>query len=332
VSSNAPSAPLVVTPGEPAGIGPDLLLALVAEGLDLPIVVLADPDLMRARARLLGLQVAVEEAGPGVTTGEPGRLRVQPVPLARQVSAGQPDAVNAASLLAALDAAVDGCLRGRYSALVTGPVNKALINAAGTPFSGHTEYLAQRCAAPQPVMLLCGGAMRVALVTTHLPLRAVSDAICEQTLDRVLRVLDRDMQLRFGIERPRILVLALNPHAGEDGYLGDEEARVIAPVIARLREEGLALSGPAPADTAFNPQQLDQVDVVLAMYHDQGLPVLKHASFGTAVNVTLGLPIIRTSVDHGTAFELAGSGRADAQSLREALYTAARMAARDAGT
>ena len=324
--------PLAVTPGDPAGIGPDLLLALVAGGLDLPLVALADPRLLETRARELDLSVEIVElTGTASPTPAPGRLLVRPVRLASRVPPGRPDPANSPTLLAALDAAVEGCRRGEYAALVTGPVSKAQINAAGIPFTGHTEYLAERCGASQPVMLLCGGSLRVALVTTHLPLREVAGAIDQAVLEAVLRVLDQDMHEHFGIRRPRILVLGLNPHAGENGHLGDEELRVIAPVVSRLAEEGIAVTGPVPADTAFNPGRLDACDVVLAMYHDQGLPALKHASFGTAVNVTLGLPVIRTSVDHGTAFDLAGTGRADARSLREALEMAVEMAARPRG-
>jgi len=331
MSPRAAIPPVAVTPGEPAGIGPDLLLALAAEGLDVAVVAIADPALLEQRARRLGLDVALETIpGAGTAVGEPapaGLLRVHPVALVRQVAPGQPDPANAGALLAALDEAVDGCLAGRYAALATGPLNKAVINEAGIAFTGHTEYLAQRCGGRHPVMLLVGGGLRVALVTTHLALRRVADAIDAPTLDRVLRILHADLGLRFAIARPRIMVLGLNPHAGESGHLGDEEIRVIAPALERLRGEGLDLVGPVPADTAFNPERLHGVDAVLAMYHDQGLPVLKFAGFGTAVNVTLGLPVIRTSVDHGTAFDLAGTGRADPGSLREAITSAARMAA-----
>ncbi len=324
------ATPLALAPGEPAGIGPDLTLALAAAGLDTPLVALADPDMLAVRARLLGLAVRLRPVPPHAPPRVPapaGELHVHPVPLARAVTPGRPDPANARSLLTALDTAVDGCLDGRYAALVTGPISKAVINDAGIPFTGHTEYLAARCGGQHPVMLLTGGGLRVALATTHLPLHAVSEALDAVTLERVIRVLDGELARRFGILRPRILVLGLNPHAGEGGHLGDEEIRVITPVLERLRGEGLRLEGPVPADTAFNPTRLDACDAVLAMYHDQGLPVLKHASFGQAVNVTLGLPIIRTSVDHGTAFDLAGTGRADAGSLREALACAAQMAA-----
>jgi len=322
------SPPIALTPGEPAGIGPDLVLALAARGLAQPVVVLADPEMLRARAALLGLDVRLREDDASPCRAlPPGQLRVRPVPLAVPAAPGRPDTANAPSLLAALDEAVDGCLQGRYAALVTGPLNKAVINAAGVPFSGHTEYLAARCGG-DPVMLLAGGRLRVALATTHLPLRAVADSIDAALLERVLRVLCAALERDFGIRHARVLVLGLNPHAGEQGHLGDEEQRVIEPVLERLRAEGLALDGPVPADTAFQPERLARADAVLAMYHDQGLPVLKHASFGSAVNITLGLPLVRTSVDHGTALELAGSGRADPGSLREAIACAEGIAVR----
>jgi 4-hydroxythreonine-4-phosphate dehydrogenase len=323
------TAAIAVTPGEPAGIGPDLVLALAADAAAASIVVIADPDMLAARARHLGLDVRLEivhDAAPA-TPAPPDVLRVHPVRQVRQVRPGHPEAANAPALLEALDIAVDGCLAGRYAALVTGPLNKAVINDAGIAFTGHTEYLAARCGGQHPVMLLAGGGLRVALVTTHLALRNVADGIDAATLERVLHVLHTDLQRRFAIAQPRIMVLGLNPHAGEGGHLGDEEIRVIVPVLDKLRGRGFDLIGPVPADTAFNPERLRGIDAVLAMYHDQGLPVLKYASFGSAVNITLGLPIIRTSVDHGTAFDLAGSGRADAGSLREAIASASRMAA-----
>ena len=329
MSTPAQPMPVAVTPGEPAGIGPDLVLALAAEGLAVPIVVIADPAMLEARARHLGLAVAIEIVrGEMPRTPAPaGMLRIRPVPQACAVSPGRPDPANARALLAALDEAVDGCLQGRYAALTTGPLNKAVINEAGIAFTGHTEYLASRCGGQHPVMLLAGGGLRVALATTHLALREVADAIDAATLERVIQVLQADLTRRFAVAKPRIMVLGLNPHAGEGGHLGDEEIRVITPVLQRLRAQGHDLVGPVPADTAFNPERLRGIDAVLAMYHDQGLPVLKYASFGAAVNITLGLPIIRTSVDHGTAFDLAGSGRADPGSLREAIACAAHMAA-----
>lgn len=321
--------PIAVTPGEPAGIGPDLVLALAGDAVAASIVVIADPDMLEARARELGIDVGLEivqDAAP-YRPASTGVLRVRPVRQMRPVRPGVPERANARALLDALDVAVDGCLAGHYAALVTGPLNKAAINDAGIAFTGHTEYLAARCGGQHPVMLLAGGGLRVALVTTHLALRQVADAVDAATLERVLRVLHTDLTRRFAIAQPRIMVLGLNPHAGEGGHLGDEEIRVIAPVLETLRAQGFDLIGPVPADTGFNPERLRGIDAVLAMYHDQGLPVLKYASFGSAVNITLGLPIIRTSVDHGTAFDLAGTGRADPGSLREAIASASRMAA-----
>ena len=328
MSAQALRTPIAITPGEPAGIGPDLVLALAAQGLPHPVVAIADPDMLEQRARLLGIFMTIEIVrDPSAAVPAPsGVLRVRPITQHEVVLPGRPRPANARALLDALDEAVAGCLAGRYAALVTGPLNKAQINEAGIAFTGHTEYLAQRCGGQDPVMLLIGGDLRVALVTTHLALREVADAIDAVKLERVLRVLQADLARRFAIAQPRVMVLGLNPHAGEAGHLGSEEIRIIMPVLERLRGEGFDLIGPVPADTAFNPQRLGGVDAVLAMYHDQGLPVLKYASFGSAVNITLGLPIIRTSVDHGTAFDLAGTGRADPGSLREAIDCAARMA------
>jgi len=326
--SGAEPPPIALTPGEPAGIGPDLVLTLAARGFAQPVVALADPAMLAARAAHLGLAVRLRETdGSACPTTPAGELWVRPMALSTPAAPGCTNPANAPALLAALDEAVDGCLAGRYSALVTGPLNKAVINDAGILFSGHTEYVASRCGG-SPVMLLAGGALRVALATTHLALRAVADSIDAALLERVLRVLCAALERDFGIPAPRVLVLGLNPHAGEQGHLGDEEQRVIEPVLERLRGAGLALEGPVPADTAFQPERLARADAVLAMYHDQGLPVLKHASFGTAVNITLGLPVVRTSVDHGTALELAGTGRADSGSLREALACATQIAAR----
>ncbi len=249
-----------------------------------------------------------------------------PVPLGAAVTAGRLDPRNAAYVLETLRLAATRVLAGAADALVTAPVQKSVINDAGIPFSGHTEFLAELCGAPTPVMMLAAGTLRVALATTHLPLREVPAAITRDGLEAVLRLLHRDLRRCFGIAAPRILVCGLNPHAGEGGPLGREELEVIAPALAALRAEGMRLEGPLPADTLFTPRQLDQADAVLAMYHDQGLPVLKHAGFGEAVNVTLGLPIIRTSVDHGTALDLAGSGRAESGSLRAALDLAIALA------
>jgi len=311
VSANECARPVIaVSSGEPAGVGPELCAALLEEDWGADLMLVGDRTL---------LERAAGHALP--------RDAVLHVPLAAAATPGRLDTANARYVLALLDAAVEGCLSGRFHALVTAPVHKGVINDAGIPFTGHTEYLAQRCGSPQPVMLLAGGGMRVALVTTHLPLKNVSAALTVERIVAVARVLDADLRAKFGIGQPRILVCGLNPHAGEGGHLGREEIEVIAPALGRLRSEGLDLTGPVPADTAFLPARLAGHDAVLAMYHDQGLPVLKHASFGHAVNVTLGLPIVRTSVDHGTALELAGTGRADPGSLRAALALAVEMCA-----
>ena len=323
------SRPIAITPGEPAGVGPDLLLSLACQGLALPVVAIADPLLLHKRAQHLGLKLQIKTVNPPYTAlnpADPGELYVYPIAFAQQVSPGHAHCDNAAALLRCLDHAVDGCLNEDYCALATGPMNKAIINDAGIPFTGHTEYLATRCGREDPVMMLAGGGLRVALVTTHLALREVSDAITQPHLEKTIRILNHDLKQHFGIHRPRITVLGLNPHAGESGHMGLEEIEVITPVLEKLRAEGLHLIGPLPADTAFNPGIIDNCDVVLAMYHDQGLPVLKHASFGHGVNITLGLPMIRTSVDHGTAYDLAGSGKANSQSFRDAITLAAEMA------
>lgn len=324
------AAPIAVTPGEPAGVGPELLLALAAQpGLPAPPVAFADRALLAARARDLGVAVDLLPYTPEdpPRRHRPGTLWLVERPLAEPVVPGRPNPANAAGLLEALAEAVQGCLQGRFAALVTGPLHKAVIQDAGIPFSGHTEFIGRLCGG-RPVMMLCRGRFRVALATTHLPLRAVPDAITAERLAAVLEVLDADLRRRFGCPAPRILVTGLNPHAGEGGHLGDEEQRVIAPVLERLRRAGLDLHGPVPADTAFLPERLRACDAVLAMYHDQGLPVIKHAGFGRVVNVTLGLPIVRTSVDHGTALDLAGTGRADPASLIAAFRLAARLARR----
>lgn len=320
---------IVLTPGEPAGVGPDLCLALAMHDHGVELVAVADPGLLADRARQLGMHVELESwsADRAPRASRAGTLAVLERPLRAPVRAGHLDPANAPYVLATLDSAVAACLAGQAHALVTGPVHKGVINDAGIPFSGHTEFLAQRCGVEQVVMMLATKDMRVALATTHLPLSQVSAAITSQRLQRVIRVLEGDLRARFGIARPRIVVCGLNPHAGEGGHLGREEIEVIGPVLEALRTEGLCLLGPLPADTVFVPRYLKEADAVLAMYHDQGLPVLKHAGFGQAVNITLGLPIIRTSVDHGTALDLAGSGRADAGSLRTALEVGCAMAA-----
>jgi 4-hydroxythreonine-4-phosphate dehydrogenase len=300
---------IAVTSGEPAGIGPEICAALLAEPGEPRLLLIGDRDLL---ARAAGRSLPEE--------------RILHVPLAAPVVPGRLDPANARYVLALLDAGIDGCLDGRFDALVTAPVHKGVINDAGIPFTGHTEYLAARCGAARPVMMLVGGGLRVALATTHLPLSQVSSALTATRLEQVIRVLDADLRAKFGCMAPRILVCGLNPHAGEGGHLGREEIEVIEPVLERLRAEDFDLTGPVPADTAFLPRHIAGHDAVLAMFHDQGLPVLKHASFGHAVNVTLGLPIVRTSVDHGTALDLAGSGRADADSLRAAVRLAVELA------
>ncbi|HEX4896702.1 MAG TPA: 4-hydroxythreonine-4-phosphate dehydrogenase PdxA, partial [Solimonas sp.] len=289
---------ILLTPGEPAGIGPDLACLLAQDAGPQELVAIADPALLQERARQLGLPLEIELATPATPpqAQRSGRLRVWPQTLAVPARPGQLDPRNADYVLATLRTAADACLAGAADALVTGPVQKSTIADAGHAFSGHTEFLAAHCGAPLPVMMLVAGPLRVALATTHLPLRAVPDAITVSGLTEVLRILDRDLRRRFGMARPRILVCGLNPHAGESGHLGREEIEVISPVLERLRTEGLDLHGPWPADTLFTPQRLEGADAVLAMYHDQGLPVLKHAGFGEAVNITLGLPFLRTSV------------------------------------
>jgi 4-hydroxythreonine-4-phosphate dehydrogenase len=317
---------LIVTSGEPAGIGPDLCLAIAARDWPCDVVVAADTDLLSQRARQLQLDVRLLPYDMSTSAPhQPGTLRVLHIPTAATVVPGKLDVANARYVLNLLDAAARGCLDGEFDAMVTAPVQKSVINDAGIPFSGHTEYLAERTGGSHPVMMLATDTLRVALATTHLPLQAVSAAITEELLDRVIRIIDHDLRIRFGIATPRILVCGLNPHAGESGHLGREEIEVIAPTLERLRRQGLHLVGPAPADTAFTPHMLAQADAVLAMFHDQGLPVIKFAGFGDVVNITLGLPIVRTSVDHGTALSLAGSGRADAGSLVKAMQMALRM-------
>ena len=319
-------APVIaVTSGEPAGIGPELCLRLVEKNFPARVVVLADREMMRARAAQLGSAVRLRDWST-MTLPEPGALDLIHVPLGVASVAGDLDPANSPYVLALLDRALEGCLAGEFAAMVTAPVNKAVINDAGIPFTGHTEYLAEKTHTPRVVMMLAGGNLRVALATTHLPLKNVPAAITAESLETTLRILHTDMRGKFGIDRPRILVAGLNPHAGEGGYLGDEEIRVIAPVLEKLRAEGMMLIGPLPADTMFTPPLLAQGDCVLAMYHDQGLTALKYATFGNGINVTLGLPIIRTSVDHGTALELAGSGRADPGSLFTAVEQAIAMA------
>ena len=314
--------PLAITAGEPAGIGPDLCLQLAQH--EQPLVVIGDKALLQQRAAQLGINVQLEDyAAAGSHVG--GKLRVLHVPVSNPVQPGKLDAANAAHVLVILRRALQGCQSGEFSGMVTAPVHKGIINDAGIPFTGHTEFLAEQTHTPQVVMMLTGGGMRVALATTHLALREVADAITAPLLESVLRIMQRDLQRRFGIPQPRILVAGLNPHAGEGGHLGREEIEVMIPVLDKLRAEGFHVSAPIPADTLFAAHRLRECDAVLTMYHDQGLPVLKHASFGEGVNITLGLPIIRTSVDHGTALELAGTGKANVGSLLEAIKAATEM-------
>ena len=318
---------IAITPGEPAGIGADLLIQLAQQPQAAEIVAIADPELLRQRAAQLGLDLAIDpfDAEQPPRPHRPGRITVDPVALIRPAQAGRLDAANAPYVLETLRRATRGCLNGRYRALVTGPVHKGVINEAGIPFSGHTEFLAAETATEQVVMMLATRGLKVALATTHLPLRQVADAITQPLLERVIRILHHDLKQKYGLDHPKILVCGLNPHAGEDGHLGREEIEVIEPVLERLRAEGMALVGPLPADTLYVPRFLEGADATLAMYHDQGLPVLKYSGFGRAINVTLGLPIIRTSVDHGTALALAATGKADPGSLREALEAALEM-------
>ena len=319
---------IILTSGEPAGIGPDLCLKLAESDWPCELVIAADPDLLRARANLLGLDPQIDEYSPRKerTRHRARALRIIPIALASPVEAGRLSAANARYVLALLDRAIDGCTTGEFDAMVTAPVQKSVINETGVVFTGHTEYLAERTNTPRAVMMLVAEHLRVALATTHLPLRSVSDALSIALLTEVMAVIDTDLRKRFGLARPRILVCGLNPHAGESGHLGREEIEIIAPAIAAARHAGINASGPMPADTAFTPRSLAGADVVLAMYHDQGLPVLKFAGFGGAINVTLGLPLIRTSVDHGTALDLAGTGQADAGSLAAALQQAIELA------
>ncbi len=321
------SAPLVITSGEPAGIGPDLCVQLAATPSDVPIVVVADKNLLQQRAAQLGIALKVQDFSPGQkNAGKPNTLSVIHVPLVTECHPGVLNAANSEYVLATLKSAIQGCQSGEFSGMVTAPVNKGVINDSGIPFSGHTEFLAEQTNTELAVMMLVGGGMRVALATTHLALKDVPAVITASLLEQELRIIQRDLRRRFGIKQPRILVAGLNPHAGEGGYLGREEIDVMIPVLNKLRAEGMNVSAPLPADTLFTPQKLAHCDCVLSMYHDQGLPVLKHASFGQGVNATLGLPIIRTSVDHGTALDLAGTGKAESGSMLEAIKLAAEMA------
>jgi 4-hydroxythreonine-4-phosphate dehydrogenase len=329
---HASNGVIAITPGEPGGIGPDICVQIAAlrapREFDYDLVFVADPKLLRERALLLGLELDFREYdGRPSRSCEAGTLTFVPVPCPAPVHPGTADPATARYVLDTLDRAIAGCRSGEFAALVTGPVHKAAINRGGIPFTGHTEYLAAATGCQRVVMMLATHDLRVALVTTHLPLREVCDAITRESVEDTLRILIHDLRTRFGITEPRVLVCGLNPHAGEGGELGTEDDAHIRPAIEALRAEGRQVRGPWPADSAFLPDILHDTDVVLAMYHDQGLPVLKHHGFGDAVNITLGLPLIRTSVDHGTALELAGSGRADIGSMIQALRTAQAMIA-----
>lgn len=316
---------IAITSGEPAGIGLDVCVKLAQQRLPANITILADQDALLARANALEVPLTLKPSGQHAGDGS---LNVCHVPTASPVAAGQLDAANSPYVLRMLDIARDGCLAGDFDAMVTAPVHKGIINDAGITFSGHTEYLAETTQTPQVVMMLVGGGMRVALATTHLPLAQVSPAITRASLATTIRILHHDLVHKFGINNPTIYVAGLNPHAGENGYLGQEEIQTINPVLEALRAEGMQLVGALPADTMFSQKNLTKADAFLAMYHDQGLAVLKHASFGEGVNVTLGLPIIRTSVDHGTALDIAGTGQADIGSMLSAIELAIAMASK----
>lgn len=325
---------ILITPGEPAGVGPELCVQLAQSAADVPpladteLVVLTDPEMMQARAAQIGLPLKLRQCRPDArpVATDQGELAIIPINLSGTATPGQPDTGNARAILQALDQAVDLCRQGKAAAMVTGPVQKSVISDAGIPFSGHTEYLAERCSTPRTVMMLATEGLRVALATTHIPLRHVADHITPDLLSSVLDILHHDLQHRFHISSPRITVCGLNPHAGEGGHLGREEIDIIIPLLEQKRQQGMFIRGPLPADTLFTHRILSETDAVLAMYHDQGLPVLKHMGFGKAVNITLGLPIVRTSVDHGTALDLAGTGKADAGSLYHAVLVALQMA------
>lgn len=317
---------LAVTPGEPAGIGPELLIQHVQAGCDHELVAVASSTLLRQRAAQLGLPLQLRALTGSPQPLAPGELTVVDVDCPQPVTPGHLNKANGGYVVACLDSALRLIEQEQCAALVTGPVQKSVINQAGIAFSGHTEYLAAKTATDQVVMMLASDSLRVALATTHLPLRQVADAITAPRLERIITILAAELQAKFAIRQPTILVAGLNPHAGESGHLGSEEIEIIEPLLKRLRATGLKLLGPLPADTLFTPKWLEQADAVLAMYHDQGLPVLKYQGFGRAANITLGLPIIRTSVDHGTALDLAGSGRGDGGSLSTAIAVAVQMA------
>ena len=316
--------PLAITPGEPAGVGPELVVALAQQARRDPWVVVADANLLEARARSLGVSLKVDDSLQNPARSA-GHVTVQHVAMGAGCVPGKLDVANAKYVLEALGQAADGCMVGRYSGVVTGPVQKSLLNDAGIRFTGHTEYFRHRAGVPDVLMLLVAGELRVGLATTHLPLAEVAGSIDQHLLRRRLRLLLDGLREKFAIAQPQVLVAGLNPHAGEGGHLGREEIEVIEPVCEEFRRLGERIKGPLPADTLFTPANLADADAVLAMYHDQGLPVLKHIGFGAAVNVTLGLGFVRTSVDHGTALDIAGSGTADPSSLRHAVELATRL-------
>ena len=311
------NAPIAYTLGEPAGIGADIILQLAQEHDLSNVIVIGDQQLLMSRADQLGLSI-------------PKSLAVKQIPINNPETSGKPSTDNVDGVLAMLNCAIDGCLSGEFSAMVTGPLHKGIINDAGIRFSGHTEYLAERTKAPLPVMMLATNSLRVALITTHLPLKDVSSAITESLIMQICKIVDHDLRTKYSIQQPKLLICGLNPHAGEDGHLGMEEIETITPALNKLRAQGIDVVGPLPADTLFTPKYLNCADIAMAMYHDQGLPVLKSQGFGEAANITLGLPIIRTSVDHGTAFDLAGSGKANTGSLLTALNVAKEMAVKSA--
>lgn len=312
---------IAITPGEPAGVGPDILIQLAQEDWPVQLIAIADPDLLKQRAKQLGLSIEVDlyDESEAPKAHQAGRITVKPVLLADTCVPGALNPNNGAYVVETLRLACEGNMSGEFDAIVTGPVHKGLINKSGIPFSGHTEYFAQQANCSDVVMMLATEGLRVSLMTTHIPLAYVSKAITFERIQKITRILDTDLKQKFGIEEPKIYVCGLNPHAGEEGHLGREEIDVISPALDSLRAEGIHLVGPLPADTIFQEKYLAKADAVMAMYHDQGLPVLKYKGFGASVNITLGLPFIRTSVDHGTAIELAGKGEADCGSFRAAL-------------
>lgn len=315
---------IVVTPGEPAGVGPDLVVQLAQDSRTIPLLIVCDADMLAERAIELGLNLSIDSNVENPTK-KAGEITVLDVPLTNRCVSGVLDVANADAVVSALNVAIDGCLNDHYQALVTGPIQKSLIQESGRRFSGHTEHLAERCCVDEVVMMLASRDMRIALATTHIPLSLVAETITKELLERKLRIVLRSLQRTFSILKPRLLVSGLNPHAGESGHLGREEINIIEPVCSMLRDEGFNVEGPLPADTLFTNLSRRSADAVFVMYHDQGLPVLKYAAFGDAVNITLGLPFVRTSVDHGTALDIAGSGLADAGSFGAALTMAGRL-------